>query len=653
MPSTSSFLPVSEPSVNELLQHPDSRQVATFFVGWVFALSAVCILSSSVAYVKRGMSSSQPTLRLSRLFPVIDYWAHKAVRLPKTLDRPTEAENLGGGAISIAVFMLYISFALACLAKFVSLLTFTAASGPFACAFSISWSGISSVCGRLWGLLTVCHELRKLGATWIEVYMLYFGIITVLALAIAEYTISTGVAKLASELNTYLCCEIRYLPVSIARSVVHVLLAFHVLGRLLSLIAPRFLAFRHRIGAITDTRAVRVVSLLICEVLFVVSSVRFIGIVGDSLLFAAGSLLVLVSFYKDQPTPDDVNDLITLSPVSTITPRASALLLTPLKERSCTLNHSFESGVRSSSAISIGSSTFRSRTMTNVDGLFSPVTILSPTLATASKIKHTPARHVLFYEPRLSFTGEITRTVDRRHPGPCFTGPEQSETVSGGDEFSDQGNHGHNYPRELVGSPGYCAVLPSTKLAEPMSIPVEQRDLVHNSAHTHTAGVDMDEGRLQRHSQIEYPTVEYPSADETATSQQSWLSLVKPIPSAEQSLVLSDTEDPWLTFGGCSLSPMRRQRFSDQSLLVSRRIKSADTLEAQFRSSRLAHWPTLKERHLHSIDTLSSERRPEVKGSMQRGPNCKMTRTCLRGPRPQPKVLHSTTPRDRRVVSDS
>ncbi|KAI6004113.1 hypothetical protein EDD15DRAFT_2222662 [Pisolithus albus] len=619
MLSPSSSLSTSELSANELLQHLDCRQVAAFFVGWVFTLSIVCIISSSsTAYIKQGMSSFL-LLRLSRLFRVLNYWVEDAVWRPKT--SLPEARSLRGGVTSIAIFTLYISFASACLAKFVSLSTFTTPSGPFACAFSISWSGISSICGRLLGLLSLCHEIRKWGVNWIEMYTLYVGMTTVLVLAFVEYTIGTGAAELVPESDTYLCYEIRYLPISIARSVVHIILGFHILVRLLFLAAPTFLAFRHRIGAIADTKAIRAVSLLTCELLFIVPSVRFIGTVGDSLIFTAGSLLVLVSFYKDSSASDDVNNLATLSPVGITISRASALLPTPPSIRF------------------IGPFTSRPHTVIGMDSLSNSVTILS---ATPTIPARTIQSHAPLYEPGRSFAGQITRAVDRGQAGLCSM---DLERCGDRDEHSDQEKQKRDHPEELSGSSGPRCVDPFAK---------NSGSLAHNGGHIRMAGGIMDEGQVQRRSRAEYSTVEHTSAIETATSQQSWLSLLNPIASAERPLLLPDTGDPWLTFGGCSLSPTRRQRFSDQSLLVSRWIKSTDVPEAQLPSLRLARWQTVEDR---LPSARSSERRPggetEVEGFVQGGPNFRITRTCLRGPRPQPKAVLSTTPRTWQVVSDS
>lgn len=214
-------------------------------------------------------------------------------------------------------------------------------------AIVVALGGISGVCGRLLGLVTLCLQLRRLGIPKFEVCMiclamisvigmnLYFikleiisDVLTFTALAFAEYIIDTGVTVFVINifLKLYviqtcpqidatdrclsvLQCSVRpmqlffmgilvnlprsHLPISSARSVVHTLLDVYVLSRLMSLIAPGFLSIRHRIRAFVDIRTIRVISLLISELLLITPSVRSVGVVSDSALFTVGSLLVL------------------------------------------------------------------------------------------------------------------------------------------------------------------------------------------------------------------------------------------------------------------------------------------------------------------------------------------------------------------------
>jgi len=82
-------------------------------------------------------------------------------------------------------------------------------------------------------------------------------------------------------------------------SVMFVTLELYIVGRLLSLIAPPFLDFKHRIGAVTDTRVLRALSLLLLELFCLVPGVKFIGIVGEFVPFSIGSLIVLGMCFQD------------------------------------------------------------------------------------------------------------------------------------------------------------------------------------------------------------------------------------------------------------------------------------------------------------------------------------------------------------------
>jgi len=83
-------------------------------------------------------------------------------------------------------------------------------------------------------------------------------------------------------------------------SVMFIILELYIIGRLLSLIAPSFLEFKHRIGAATDTRVLRALSLLLLELLCLVPGVKFIGTVGEFVPFSVGTLVVLGMYFQDQ-----------------------------------------------------------------------------------------------------------------------------------------------------------------------------------------------------------------------------------------------------------------------------------------------------------------------------------------------------------------
>ncbi|KAF9222007.1 hypothetical protein BS17DRAFT_230158 [Gyrodon lividus] len=167
-------------------------------------------------------------------------------------------------------------------------------------SFVIAWGGISACCGRLFGLVTLCVELQKLDVTKFEIYVMGVWIFAAVALVFAEYAVSIGTT------------EARYLPTSLTTSLVHMALEFYIFFRLMWLIAPSFLSLRHRISAIGDARALRTTSLILLELLTVTPSAKFVGIVGEFIPFAIGSLFVLGAFNKPIVCHATSNDITSL-----------------------------------------------------------------------------------------------------------------------------------------------------------------------------------------------------------------------------------------------------------------------------------------------------------------------------------------------------
>jgi hypothetical protein len=92
-------------------------------------------------------------------------------------------------------------------------------------------------------------------------------------------------------------------------------LELYMIGRLLSLIAPPFLEFRHRIGAVTDTRVLRALSLLLFDILNLVPGVKVIGIIGEFVPFSIGALIVLGVYFRDELLPVE---MLTMNPSSDV-----------------------------------------------------------------------------------------------------------------------------------------------------------------------------------------------------------------------------------------------------------------------------------------------------------------------------------------------
>jgi hypothetical protein len=86
-------------------------------------------------------------------------------------------------------------------------------------------------------------------------------------------------------------------------SVMFMILELYMIGRLLSFIAPPFLEFKHRIGAVTDTRVLRALSLLLFDILNLVLGVKVVSIVDEFVPFSIGALVVLGMCFRDELLP--------------------------------------------------------------------------------------------------------------------------------------------------------------------------------------------------------------------------------------------------------------------------------------------------------------------------------------------------------------
>lgn len=307
---------IQEPSVDEFLAHPDFRQIAAFFLGWVFISSFSCILYSS-------------TFRrfISGLFATSDNNVPDPEVVSDKLSTWTTS-GLNKGDNHTLLFALCIFFAFASVAYFSSLLAFDPNNGAAACAFVIAWGGMAAQSARLVGLLILSFELRQLGiGRWEEiVFWIWLGI--GLIFVFVTNAISTGTTKVVQQLAVSLCYRRYFLPTSLISSLVYFFLEFYVIIRLALLIAPTFLQLRHRLGVMADIRVLRGLSLMLLEILTIVPAVTFTGgIVAEFIPFSIGSLAVLAAF--SHCTPDEVELRVTSMPPSIISSYHSRRSTTP------------------------------------------------------------------------------------------------------------------------------------------------------------------------------------------------------------------------------------------------------------------------------------------------------------------------------------
>lgn len=622
--------------IDEFLYHPDYRQIAAFFQGWVLMASLLSMaLSSSTSRLRRWLAS---VLQAGRLDPPSHFSRHCTEKAPGSVDRlysHTSAWNPGEGVDCIIISALNVSFAFSALANFLSLLTLPTAGGSFTCALVVALGGISGVCGRLLGLVTLCLQLRRLGIPKFEVCTICLAMISVIALAFAEYIIDTGVTVSMPQIDAYLCYSARHVPISSARSVVHTLLDVYVLSRLVSLIAPGFLSIRHRIRAFVDIRTIRVVSLLISELLLITPSVRSVGVVSDSALFTVGSLLVLASFSRDPSGLSGVEGLASVPPLSvasTARPVTSFISMGSRTHPSIS-NHPFTMNIPSSSTINIGPSTTWPCAPVSADSMSCTAT---PSMRTArvhvaSKTRYTRAKYILTSDPGWMIERTLPSVMDGESLDHYFTRLEQLGIIRCHDEFRGHSERGQD-----------C-----------FSIQPEEKPRM-SFLSLSGMGADLSDGadqHLRHYSDADYSATETRLIGPTL-SHQSCFSLLKPVTSSCRPPLYSDKEERWLTFGGCSLSPTRRQRFSDQSHRFSLRTMSpVDLLEAHAQSPCAAYQPTIEERHVRPIDSHSEKAQNSVYGgSHVHVGKChqviprRLSKARLRGPRPQPRGLPSPAP---------
>lgn len=294
------------PTVIEVGEHPDHRQIATFFLGWLLSYSFQTLLSSGA---------------IQHLF--------------KTNARSTDFEKgdtdnsplLVSAMHPLALAVLCFCFGSAGIAQFGSLLTFTY-DFDVACSFAVAWGAISANLGRLVALSIILCSLRRLGVGKIESVAYLTWIIAGLVLVFV--TTGTGIGSLSeyATLGIFLCDRDHNLALSLSTSLIYSLIEVYAIGRLL------FLTYSPTQSAgqwVFSLPILRSTSLLILELLTIVPSAIFTGILGEFIPFAVGATFVLAIFGL-QPRARNIDARVTHEedmiyvpsikpPMSTVDPR--------------------------------------------------------------------------------------------------------------------------------------------------------------------------------------------------------------------------------------------------------------------------------------------------------------------------------------------
>lgn len=583
-------------STSGFLEHPDYRQIASFFLGWVFICSLLCIVTSPVmchlyqmcykAFHERRGLQLDANFRSGHG----SLWDKSEKPPMNTLswgDRNSSIKSLEEENHAL-VFLLSFCFAFASVAHFSSLLSFNSNSGASACAFLVALGDISTACARFTGLIIISLDLRKFELWWWEVHLTWSWLFIAGGFVVATCAMSAGAVSYAPQLDTYLCHSKSYLPTALTMFVMFMTLELYMIGRPLSFIAPSFLEFKHRIGAMTDTRILRALSLLLFDILNLVPAVKVIGIVGELVPFSIGALIVLAMFQKRRripilgepmPVPMSLRDSTTCNIHVSMPPRHSAQTYIPGHPFAASLDFATTQTSHTSIASSISSSLYSD----NAAGRSFQIGAGAGVVRVASRLKYTQSRpHLLdlaeTYISPVSNRGhdgaaeEYTKTCSRLPSNAASAGyilPNQDEYAN-----SLECQQGPLTGRGLLIRPRVkiTTSYPRQPPAALMSPPISTDFVAYRSDIIGASGSrDVAERLSQRSCHSTLP---------------SNLSLVLPLESAPASVVhfhcnnigtsvpsddeefwgSEDRHDRWLAFGQSSLSPTKRRHFDDQSL---------------------------------------------------------------------------------------
>ncbi|KAK0206604.1 hypothetical protein DFS33DRAFT_602536 [Desarmillaria ectypa] len=273
-------------NASNINEQPNYRQVATFFLGWVF-ITAINNMATSAFLQNVTTRVFSRCRRSSRDRPKID---HCDDGLGSSFRPATDCPVL--------LFILSLFFMSASIASFISLLSFHSEMGPL-CQFVVAWSGLSVQFARLVALFLLLFALRRSGIKLLETFVLLAWLLCGLGLEFANYAISTGTLE-PEQPETHLCYRKRVLPISLAASSVFLFLEIYVIGRTLLLTHSYIQGQREWLG---DIHVVQACSLLVFDLMTVLPCAVPIGVLGEFIPFSIGSVIVLACFNRrNQPT---------------------------------------------------------------------------------------------------------------------------------------------------------------------------------------------------------------------------------------------------------------------------------------------------------------------------------------------------------------
>ncbi|KAK0230725.1 hypothetical protein IW262DRAFT_424766 [Armillaria fumosa] len=290
--------------VEEVSEHPDHRQIATFFLGWVF-ITAINNMATSAFLQNIAALVFSRSRRSSR----------------ENLGEIEHCDNGLGSPFKlttdcpILLFMLSLFFISASIASFTSLLFFSSEAEPL-CSFVVAWGGLSVQFARLVALFLLLFALRRSGIKRLETFAYLAWLLCGLGLEFANYAVGTGILVTFPKGERFLCYRQRNnnaLPISLTASSIFSLLEVYVIARTLVLTQSYTQGQREWLG---DIHVVQACSLLVFDLLTFVPSAFFTGILGEFIPFSIGSVLVLACFNRHRRPTERSSSLDCATPSS-------------------------------------------------------------------------------------------------------------------------------------------------------------------------------------------------------------------------------------------------------------------------------------------------------------------------------------------------
>lgn len=295
-------------TVRELLDHPDFRSISTFFLGWAFF--------SSLHYVQDSAFMRIQVRRCKGLFA----HAHPGGRSVTAMEAGRERteyladrkhdpwytrnadsiERLRREESATLTFLLSVSFGIASLSQFFSLLSFgPGQTSQMSCAFVIAFGDIASQGARIIGLLLLGFELKRRHVVRWEFWLILACLAIVFALIFGDIAAGIGLVYRVAPSSIFVCFRKPYLPTSLPMSLITIILEVYLIVRFILLSAPRHLAFT----ALEDVHLVQAGSLLLLDILTIVPDSTKTNTLAQYIPFSIGAILVLAAFNARKHTP--------------------------------------------------------------------------------------------------------------------------------------------------------------------------------------------------------------------------------------------------------------------------------------------------------------------------------------------------------------